>query len=67
MKLIANTEFSWAHRGVEIETFGKGQEIETEDQDLIEVSMKEGWASEPKEEKQTKSKGNAPENKKGNE
>lgn len=63
MKLTATTDFSWAHRGVEIETFAKGQEIETEDQDLIEVSMKEGWVSEQKEPRATKSKGNAPENK----
>jgi hypothetical protein len=64
MKLIAKTEFSWAHRGCEIEAFTKGQEFETEDADLIQVSMKEGWASEAKEDRQTKSKGNAPENKK---
>jgi hypothetical protein len=63
MKLIAEINFQWAHKGVSIESFEKGQEIETDDADLIEVSMKEGWASEKKEAKATKSKGNAPENK----
>ena len=44
MKLTAKTAFSWAHRGVEIEHFEAGQEIETEDQDLIDVATAEGWA-----------------------
>lgn len=45
MQLIANTEFSWAHGGVRVEHFAKGQEIETEDADLIEVATSEGWAT----------------------
>lgn len=44
MKLIALAPFSWAHRGVQVEHFDEGAEIETEDQDLIEVSIGEGWA-----------------------
>ncbi|WP_343735260.1 hypothetical protein [Acidovorax sp.] len=48
MKLIAKQDFSWAHRGVEIEEFKKGQEIDTEDQDLIKVSTDEGWAAKPR-------------------
>lgn len=44
MKLTAVTNFSWAHRGVEIEHFEVGQEIETDDPDLIEVSTSENWA-----------------------
>lgn len=47
MKLIVQSPFSWAHRGVEIEYFAQGQEIETEDRDLIEVAKHEGWAAEP--------------------
>lgn len=47
MKLIAKTAFSWAHRGVDIEHFEQGAEIETEDADLIEVAKREGWAAEP--------------------
>lgn len=45
MKLIAQEDFSWAHRGVEVEHFEKGAEIETDDEDLIEVATREGWAA----------------------
>lgn len=48
MQLKAKTDFSWAHRGVEVEEFKKGQLIETEDQDLIDVSQGEGWAEKAK-------------------
>jgi len=43
MKLIVQEDFKWAHRGVEVEYFEAGAEIETEDPDLIEVSTTEGW------------------------
>jgi len=45
MKLIAQKDFSWAHRGVEVEQFEAGTEIETDDEDLIEVSTAEGWTA----------------------
>ena len=45
MKLIAQTDFSWAHRGVEVEHFEAGAEIDTDDEDLIEVSTSEGWTA----------------------
>lgn len=44
MKLIAKQDFKWAHRGVEIEEFTEGQEILTDDAELIEVALAEGWA-----------------------
>lgn len=44
MKLIAIAAFSWSHGGVQVEHFEAGQEIETEDQDLITVSNVQGWA-----------------------
>ncbi|MNS19682.1 hypothetical protein D3C72_514050 [compost metagenome] len=44
MRLIALVDFSWAHRGCIVEAFQKGQEIETEDPELIRVSLEEGWA-----------------------
>ena len=44
MKLIAQQAFSWSHGGVQVEHFEAGQEIETEDQDLIKVSNLQGWA-----------------------
>ena len=46
MKLIAQQDFSWAHRGIQVEHFAAGAEIETEDEDLITVSKSEGWAVE---------------------
>lgn len=45
MKLTAQKDFSWAHRGVEVQHFEAGEEIETADEDLIEVSTSEGWAA----------------------
>ena len=45
MKLIAQKPFSWAHRGVDVEHFEKDAEIETDDEDLIQVSTSEGWAA----------------------
>jgi len=45
MKIIAIQAFSWAHRGVEVQEFAKGEVIETEDEDLIAVATAEGWAS----------------------
>jgi hypothetical protein len=45
MELKAKQAFSWAHQGTQVEHFEKGQIIETEDQDLIDVATQEGWAS----------------------
>ena len=45
MKLTVKKPFRWAHQGVTVESFEPGQTIETEDQDLIDVSTKEGWTS----------------------
>lgn len=44
MKLIAIAAFSWAHAGIVVERFEPGEVIETEDQDLIDVATREGWA-----------------------
>ncbi|MDY0961748.1 hypothetical protein [Massilia sp. CFBP9026] len=46
MKLKAILPFDWAHGGVKVEHFPIGAEIETEDEDLITVSTREGWAVE---------------------
>ncbi len=46
MELTALQNFSWAHRGVQIEEFKEGQMIITEDADMIAVSTHEGWAAE---------------------
>jgi hypothetical protein len=60
MKLIATKPFSWAHAGIRIEHFEAGQEIDTDDQDLISVATVEGWVDA---EKQRKAHKAAPENK----
>lgn len=44
MQLKAIKDFSWAHRHVEIREYKVDDIIDTEDQDLIEVSTREGWA-----------------------
>ena len=46
MKLVALKDFSWAFGGTQIRAFAAGESIETDDQDLITVSTKEGWARE---------------------
>lgn len=59
MKLVALQGFSWAHAGVRIEQFEKGQLIETEDEDLIKVAFQEGWvedAEKPQDPKKAESK-----------
>ncbi|WP_288379827.1 hypothetical protein [uncultured Massilia sp.] len=43
MKLHVIAAFDWAHAGIAVERFESGQEIETDDQDLIDVSEREGW------------------------
>ena len=48
MHLKAKKDFSWAHQGIRIEEFKKGQRIETDDEDLIRVSTEEGWAEKAK-------------------
>jgi hypothetical protein len=44
MKLKVIKPFDWAHQHVRVESFVKDQVIETEDEALIRVSTKEGWA-----------------------
>ena len=59
-KLEALQDFKWAHRGVEVVEYAKGDTIETDDEDLIEVATDEAnkWATKGK-----KAKPGAPENK----
>lgn len=46
--LKAKKPFSWAHQHVNVKEYVKGDVIETDDVDLIQVSVKEGWAAELK-------------------
>jgi hypothetical protein len=55
MKYTVIKPFSWAHRGVEIKEYTKDQIIDSEDQDddLIDVGMKEGWIGKSNENNKT--------------
>jgi hypothetical protein len=57
MQLKAKKDFSWAHKGCVVEHFKAGQVIESDDSELVSVSVREGWAEEVKAHK------HAPENK----
>jgi len=63
MELKAKKPFSWAHQGVRIEEFQAGQPIETDDADLIAVSLHEGWTEKADKPAANKAKKAAPENK----
>jgi len=63
MELKAKKPFSWAHQGVRIQEFEAGQTIATEDPELIEVSMREGWTEKADKPAANKAKKAAPENK----
>lgn len=65
MQLTVKAPFSWAHRGVDIQSYAEGDVIETEDQDMINVATKEGWVEGKKAAKpaDNKAKPQAPENK----
>lgn len=56
MKLKIKKDFPFAHRGCDVVLYVKGQEVETEDKDLIDTALTEGWASKVNEKQ-------APENK----
>lgn len=47
MKKIVKKPFDWAHRGVEIEHFEAGREIDLDDEatdaEMVEVAEREGW------------------------
>jgi hypothetical protein len=57
MQLKAKQDFTWAHRGIEVEQFVAGQVFEASDSELVTVAVREGWAEEVKAHK------GAPENK----
>ena len=44
MKLVVLKTFKFAHGGVIVIEYQKGQKFETEDQALIDVALEEKWA-----------------------
>lgn len=45
MKLNIVKTFAFAHGGYRVVEYAEGSEVETDDQELIEVSTDEGWAA----------------------
>lgn len=50
MKLKITKQFDFAHRGCDVKTYAKGDEIDTEtaDPELVKVVAEEGWATKPR-------------------
>lgn len=44
MKLKATKDFTYFHNGYARKDYGKGEEIETEDEEMAKVAVIEGWA-----------------------
>jgi hypothetical protein len=55
MKLKITKDFKFAHRGCDVVEYQAGTEIDATDEQLIEVALREKWA--------TRARGSAPENK----
>ena len=45
-KLIVETKFKWAHRGVDVVEYYPGDQIETDDGEMVAIAVEEGWAKE---------------------
>lgn len=63
MKLRITKSFPFAHRGCDVVQYTAGQEVDTEDQDLIDTALTEKWATKAREARQNKSLPGASENK----
>lgn len=63
MKLIIAKSFDFAHRGCDVVRYEQGQDVQTDDLEMIEVALAEGWAKKAKAEPQNKAQASAPENK----
>lgn len=64
MKLRIVFDFAFAHHGYDVKQYTAGDVIDAEDPELVEIAVREGWASDADApEPQTKAKKGAPENK----
>ena len=67
MKLTAKKDFSYSTDGIHLVAYAMGDEIDTDNAGLIEVSLAEGWADSPTEKADkpvsNKARKAAPENK----
>ena len=46
MQLKIVKTFLWAHHGINVKQYTEGTEVETDDADMVEVALAEGWATE---------------------
>lgn len=67
MKLIAKKDFAFSLNGIHLTAYAAGTEIDTDHAELIQVSVREGWAESPTEKAEkapaNKARKAAPENK----
>jgi hypothetical protein len=64
MKLKITKAFQFAHRGVEVREYSEDAIVEADDADLVEISVREGWAVPADQaDDEKKAKKGAPENK----
>ena len=45
-KLIVAKRFKWAYRGVDVVEYHPGDQIETDDGEMVAIAVEEGWAKE---------------------
>ena len=46
MQLKIVKTFLWAHQGINVKEYTEGTEVETDDAEMVEVALAEGWATE---------------------
>ena len=63
MKLKITKNFAFAHRGCDVVQYQAGTEVDTDDQELIDVALTEKWASKARQQRDNKDSGQAPETK----
>jgi hypothetical protein len=51
MQIKVIKTFLWAHQGITVKEYAEGSDVETDDADMVEVALAEGWATEDGEEK----------------
>lgn len=54
MKLKIIKDFAFAHRGCDVVQYQAGTEVETDDQELIDVALAEKWASKARQPRDSK-------------
>lgn len=46
MQIKVIKTFLWAHQGINVKEYAEGSEVETDDAEMMEVALAEGWATE---------------------